>query len=739
MTAQPTCKPGKLRRFAANFPGFFVLTFILTRSSFSLMRARFLAFWLVFASFSPVFAGKPIPAPFDKMGVYDLLDYAAPISLRRIDSALVIVDFALGKAIAAHDWEAIFYCLREPGIYREYYNQPSEAIPEYQKALAILDSMPVAQRDKYRATILTDLAIVHRKCGLYSACKRLHEEALAIGQRTNNAHVMENSFHGIGFLYETVGDWTKAQEWYQKSVEMAERSNNVQGIVISSQNMAQVLQKSGNGRMALEKIEEAWRLSARCDSTRRAHVLNDFGEILAANHRLDEALAKFKTSLLWYEKQHDRQMIARAQLNLANVHAQLGNKRETEDFFQKSLALREAIRPEDLVKLLLDLAQLQAEQGKLAEAKTNLDECLSVSEHYNFRSQIQAAFQQLASLSEQRGDNAGAYFFLKKAMTLADSLAGHEEESRVAQNEFRFETERREADIVTLKSQNTKMLLGGLAGGLALLLAFFAFGYRQKAKHNRALQWKNEEIERSNQQLRESNQVLQQFAYATAHDLKEPLRTIGSFVGLLEKRHGQLFPPEAIEYFAYVKSGTFRMNTLLTDLLEYSTVFMDTPGPAEKADVAESLHEVMSNLQETIRKCGATVELPVLLPNQFVSMKKTHFIQLFQNLVSNAIKFSPEQPKIALSLTVEPDGNYRFAVRDNGIGIAPAYRDKVFQIFQRLDRQRFEGAGIGLAICKNIVDKYGGTLWFESELGRGTTFFVRIPAAVEVPAELALN
>ena len=257
----------------------------------------------------------------------------------------------------------------------------------------------------------------------------------------------------------------------------------------------------------------------------------------------------------------------------------------------------------------------------------------------------------------------------------------------------------------------------------------FLFG--QKTRHHRLLKNKNQEIKRSNQQLREANAVLQQFAYATAHDLKEPLRTIGSFVGLLQRKHSNSFPPEAIEYFEYVKTGANRMNILLSDLLEYSTVFMDSAGKGN-TPIFHGFQEVLSNLGEAIRKSGAVLEMPVEIPLPLVAMQKSHFVQLFQNLVSNAIKFSPENPRVQISIDRKEEGFFTFSIQDNGIGIDRNYGEKIFQIFQRLDKMRFEGAGIGLAICKNIVEKYGGSIWFDSELGRGTTFFVRLPVGVEV-------
>ncbi len=693
------------------------------------MRIKLFTCFFIFSTTFLLNGGNPKLPDFKPMDVYTLLDLADVWSWKNLDTAFLINQTAWEKAKSSGDRVAEFYTIRERGIYFEKYNRPAEAIPEYENAMRVLSDLK--DKNKYLPVIFNDLAIASRKCGQYFECRNYHEKALKIAVETKDLELEEDSYHGIGFLLETVGDWDKAIEWYQKSVTVAEKRGSKKGVVISYQNIANVLQKSGNEQLALEKIGEAWQLAAQTDSARQAHVLHDFGQILAATGNFTEAQAKFLTSLSFYEKLGDRPMMARSLVHIANTHFEKGDFEVAFQFFQKCFQLKDAIRNDDLAQLWLDFGELQSKRNQLKSAENAFSNCLLLAEKYGYKGFLENANQGLGEVFEKEGQINLAYFHQNQAVEISESLQKLEKNRRSAELEFRFTAQKTAETIRELKNRNNQILLGGVAGAAVLFAISFLFLFAQKTRHNQLLKNKNQEIERSNLQLRESNTVLQQFAYATAHDLKEPLRTIGSFVGLLQLKHGASFPPEAIEYFEFVKTGANRMNTLLSDLLEYSTVFMDSPGRGA-TPIFKGLHEVLGNLHEAIRKSGAVLDLPVEIPLPPVSMPKSHFVQLFQNLLSNAIKFSPENPRIQVLIDRKEPDFFTISIRDNGIGIDKNYSEKIFQIFQRLDKQRFEGAGIGLAICKNIVEKYHGSIWFESELGRGTTFFVRLPVGVEV-------
>jgi len=221
---------------------------------------------------------------------------------------------------------------------------------------------------------------------------------------------------------------------------------------------------------------------------------------------------------------------------------------------------------------------------------------------------------------------------------------------------------------------------------------------------------------------------LENFAYIASHDLQEPLRMITSFLSLLERRCGSVIDETAHEYLHFATDGARRMRNLIEDLLSYSRTGNSTTCYTP-VDMTKIFEEALVNLDRGIAESAAVITrdpLPILYGD------RTQLVQLFQNLIGNSIKYRGEEP---LSIHVgarRDDGHWVFSFRDNGIGIDPAHKDRVFGMFQRFHpRTKYVGTGLGLAICKRIVERHHGTIWFESLLGKGSTFFVRLPIAGE--------
>ncbi|CAN5237750.1 hypothetical protein BH23VER1_BH23VER1_01720 [soil metagenome] len=238
--------------------------------------------------------------------------------------------------------------------------------------------------------------------------------------------------------------------------------------------------------------------------------------------------------------------------------------------------------------------------------------------------------------------------------------------------------------------------------------------------------------------LERSNAELQQFAYVASHDLQEPLRMITSYVQLLERRYADRLDDDAREFIAFASDGAARMRRLIQDLLSYSRVTTSGAAP-EPVESSSCLDDAQANLRLALDESGT--ELVVQRPLPRVYADPTQLTQLFQNLISNAIKFNrKDRPRVEVTATLEAgvltgERLARFTVADNGIGIEERHHERIFQIFQRLHKaDDFPGTGIGLALCKKIVERLGGTIEVTENSGGGTVFHFSLPAASAAPA-----
>ena len=234
----------------------------------------------------------------------------------------------------------------------------------------------------------------------------------------------------------------------------------------------------------------------------------------------------------------------------------------------------------------------------------------------------------------------------------------------------------------------------------------------------------NEQLKATQTQLVRSNQELELFAYVASHDLQEPLRKISSFTKLLAEDYQGHLDAEADEYIAYIIDGALRMQNQIDDLLTYSRVSRDELRK-EPTELGKVVGQVLEDLSVTIEENNAAIAASSL---PTVQANPRQMVQLLQNLISNGIKFHGEAPpRIQIEAQLQPE-QWLISVRDNGIGINPKFARRIFEIFQRLhSRTEYAGTGIGLAICRKIVERHGGRIWVESELGQGATFYFTLP------------
>ncbi|BAO56174.1 sensor histidine kinase [Nonlabens marinus] len=231
------------------------------------------------------------------------------------------------------------------------------------------------------------------------------------------------------------------------------------------------------------------------------------------------------------------------------------------------------------------------------------------------------------------------------------------------------------------------------------------------------------ELEKAKNELEKKNKELSEFAYIASHDLKSPLSNISMLVKMIESDYGETLDEHAITFLKFINQSIGRMKNLITDLLEYSTV--GNKKEVTQIDCQKLVETVEQDLESTIKETDAQIEIGTL---PTLNGYETELSSLFQNLIINAIKFVKPGITPVISITAEKDNGWRFAVKDNGIGISTENPSEIFSIFKRLHTEKhYEGTGIGLAHCKKIVDLHEGKIWVESTPGEGSTFYFTIP------------
>jgi signal transduction histidine kinase len=354
-------------------------------------------------------------------------------------------------------------------------------------------------------------------------------------------------------------------------------------------------------------------------------------------------------------------------------------------------------KPFDAVYLAGRIRQTLAEKARIASAGAGAEADVAV-----FRGQRFAV----------TSDKSQILGFLLSAFEDFVRAKAREQESRLAAERQRMAAEAarlREERILAEKAREEE---------LARTLA-------QKVEERTAeLVLANEELRRKAEELARSNAELEQFARVASHDLQEPLRTIRSYARLLRRRYQSALGKDGEEFLAFIDGGASRMEGLIKGVLELARVGSGVPARAP-FEAEAALAQALENLQAAIRESDAAVThgpLPIVVGD------KKQVAQLFQNLVGNALKYrGAEAPAVRVEAARTKEG-WLFSVRDNGIGIEPRYADRVFLLFQRLHtQQEIPGTGIGLALCKKIVEQHGGRIWVESAPGAGATFFFTLP------------
>lgn len=525
----------------------------------------------------------------------------------------------------------------------------------------------------------------------FDKTEQLTLELLAVPEIHNDIDVLTSARNVLGISYDVKGNYMESRTCYLDNITLLENTPNLtreHKITLGNayHNLSKLYQQveSGENRMYLDKAIVVF--ESIDENNGLARIWNLKASMLPQEASIEERLELFKTALAYFEKGGENVGHTLCMANVGLCYCHLNE-------FDKGISmLKEAYQriiksntPPHISFTLFQLGEALRMKGDHEEAITYLQEAEKVLMEANGKVYLNVIYQEWATNLAALGRFEEAYEKMHMFMMQVHERLDFDRQSAEAEARLKFELEKKEKESVLMRKRT-------------------------------------EEIELYNEKLRQSNDELNQFAYVASHDLKEPLRMVSNYIQLLEKSFKTELDEDQLTYVRYVNEGAKRMYKLIDSLLVFSRATMD---PELKL---VNLNDVVDEVERVILSTSSKTvdiyadELPSVLGDH------SQMLQLFQNLISNAVKYNDKDDvQIRISYVPEPRA-HKIVIEDNGIGIQPQYREKVFEIFKRLhNRESYSGTGIGLSISKKIVHRLNGKIWIEDSKLGGTAFMFTIP------------
>ncbi len=558
--------------------------------------------------------------------------------------------------------------------------------------------------------------------------------------KTNHAHLWAEAYLQLSRAYIRRQDYSRSLEMSQELLQISRSTGDVEKEVLALRNIAIVCGVKSNYKIGMQYFLEAL---DKCEAIGYgeliAQIQINIGTLYAHLYNHEEAIQRYQTALEAHGDLLEDHTKAAVFNNLGNIYLTIDEPEKALPFFEK--AYEKALQSGQQELVAHSLAQSGRSKLSLNRYPEAAGDARLSAELYKQLGNVngyQINQLNLANLAFFEKNHPLAVALTEQAIAAAKLLKddaceirGYKSLSMIfkAMGDFEksLDYQERFAEIQEeyAKTQRNRQFLD--------LEIRHAIREQQREieqltkenEYKSLLLDKSDQIARQNQELLRVNEDLRQFAYVASHDLKEPLRMIGSYTQIIQKRTEKHITEEDRQYFTFVTDGVGRMNNLLDGLLRYATIG-NSSIEIEDVNLNNVVHICLANLRMRIGETNAEIfcrELPLVRGTSAL------LTQLFQNLVSNALKFIRPGEKPIIHIAVQTtDVEHVISVRDNGIGIPAEHRERIFEIFQRLhNRSEYEGTGIGLAICQRIAQRLNGRIWVESTKGKGTTFFVALP------------
>ncbi len=575
-----------------------------------------------------------------------------------------------------------------------------------------------------------DLGYNHFFLNNYAKAIQAFSEHLILNPSIDT-HKKINIFNKMAKSASLLGDMEQAYAYQLKNLELSESLEDSEKIAQANYEIGSVLFSLENYENALNSYQKAFEINKSLDDPHTLYsCLAAIGCVYNRIGDLDSAILYNNKSLqLAYELDYQTGK-AYAYQNLATDFSSIEDYDNAILYCEKSLEIKYKTNDQwGICGTERTLGEIYIKKNELEEAERHLKIALGIAKQLDSKIRFAEIYKLSSELNEKKGNYKRSNDYLQKYIVVKEQIINEATLMKMESSKVHYEISKKDWEIGSLKKgkelQSIKMK--AVLYILALMLIFSlitGYSYIRIKRSNKLLAAKNVIIEEQNIALERSNQELENFAYVASHDMREPIRTIRSFSGLLNNRYGGVIGEKGLEFIHFIDDASKRMDIMLTDLLEYSRANTRNKDK-EPIDLSNALTLAMANLNKIIEEENVELnatDLPKVEANQI------QMVRLFQNLIANAIKYNKNAKKIISVDFKKNDSAYIISVKDNGIGIDSEYWEQVFEIFRRLHTNvEYEGSGIGLATCKKIVERHKGKIWIDSKPDEGTTVLFTLP------------
>lgn len=621
-------------------------------------------------------------------------------------------------------------------------------------------------------------SVMHHQKGEYSQALSNAHQALKIRKKLNDKEDLLKTYHNISMFHQQLGNISKALEIYDESAELMRYIKDKTVLAVYYINMSCTQHLQSNYSKALEYNYKALKIFEEKKNEREiAGTYGNIGFLLSEQGELDAALKYFfkglkfsqkigyefvesslyakigniykkkkenKTALEYYGKALQIQKRRDQKERLADTYLQIGSLYENQnqpelalEYYCRSLQLHEKIgKKENMSRALSKVGLLEIKTGNINKGNQQIERAFLLAQELNSPDLIKESAAAKVNLAIIKGDYKLAYEMEKLRNEMKAKVEDENTQKDLIKQQFKYEHDKEllKKDLqIEFEKKNARLI--------QKQSDLLASKNEELASKNKII---NEQITEMNfliRKLKESNESLNQFAAVAAHDLKAPLRNIQGFSQLLYKKYATKFVEKDMELFMFIIKACTSLNELIDGLLNYSKI-SNMQYKSECIDLSEIVSDVQNNLTNTIQKTKIALHISNNLPK--VVGQKSLLFQVFLNFINNAIKFRKTdeglQSTIWINSEYSDDDHVKISIKDNGIGIDKKHQNEVFGIFKKLhSSSQYEGNGIGLSVCKKIIERFGGEIWLESEKGVGTTFFFTLKVYKNPTTRLVRN